>query len=81
MRDTCRFRHLSSNGVIAKIILFDPDILFEGKKINLISETVRDIAKMYAFINFGIYHRMVSLQKFRDLDLPFQGKKINILYL
>ena len=44
--DICKFLHWPSNGVIVKVLLFDFDRLFEGKKIFFMSETVRASAKM-----------------------------------
>ena len=57
--DICRFWHLPSNGVIAKIILRDLDLLFEVKILNVnISETVRARENMHGkiFKDFDIYN-------------------------
>ena len=37
MCETCKFSYLLSNGVIAKIILCDLDLLFEGQNFKIIS--------------------------------------------
>ena len=36
VRDICRFWHLPSNAAIAKIVLHDLDLLFEGKNLKIL---------------------------------------------
>ena len=76
----CRFRHLPSNGIIAKIILHDLYLLFKGQNFTmLISEMVRASAKnaQTDFFGFGYLPTNDTITRFtpNDLGLLFQGKK------
>ena len=66
----CRFCHLPSNGVIAKIVRCDLALLFESKKNeNFISETVRagtkfvgDICRFRHMPSNGVIAKIAALE-------------------
>ena len=62
----CRFWHVPSNGVIAKIALHDLDLLFRGKKIknNDILGMVIARVKIWVrhYVDFVICYQMVCMQ-------------------
>ena len=71
-----RFWHLPSNATIAKVVVRDLDLLFQGQIFQLsLSLTIRASAKMrdMTFIEFDIAKVVVS-----DLDLLFQGQISNV---
>ena len=64
---------MASNGIIANIILFDRDLLYQGQTPNVnISKTVKASAKKLQeviFIDFNICHRIASLRMLYSLTL------------
>ena len=59
----CRFWHLSSKGVIMKIILRDLDLLFEGQTFKFFIYLKREKPAPKFVVYFYICHRMMSLPK------------------
>ena len=82
--ESCKFWHLPSNGIIAKIVLRDPVILLEDQTFFncYISETVRTSTEMWeSFVDFDICHRAVLLRKLYSVTLTYFLKvknKVNI---
>ena len=70
MEDICRFGHLPSNGVTAKIALRDLGLLF--------NVTIFKIIIFYRE-QAQIMHGTTFKDLGHDLDLLFQGKRIEIL--
>ena len=71
--------YLPSNGVIAKIVLINLDLLFEGQKF----ETVRASIKMHgtSFVDLCYLssNALIAKNVQRDLDLVFEVKKYETL--
>ena len=70
----CRLWCLQLNSVIARTVLHDLSLPFEGKKLtNLISlkqwELLQNVWK--SFVEFDIYHRMALLQKLYSMTLTY----------
>ena len=77
-----RFGHFPSNNVIAKIVLRQLDLLFQGQKsLNVnIFEMMRANAKMRVkiFKDLYIWQRMIPLQKLYSMNFKYflQGEKV-----
>ena len=70
--DICRFQYLLWNGIIANVILFHFDLLFQGQTSTvIISKTVKASAKLQkvTFIEFNFCHRIASLRMLYSLAL------------
>ena len=81
--DFCTFLHLPSNGVNAKIVLRDVDLLFKGHKFKISISLrrwemaqipVRIICRFLHLLPNGVNAKIVL----RDLDLLVEGNKFNI---
>ena len=74
--DICRFQYLLSNGIIANVILFDLNLLFQGQTSNVnISKTVKASAKLHLQIStFAIEQHHIANAVLFDLDLALQGQ-------
>ena len=72
--DVCRFWYLTSNGIIAKILLGDLDLHFEVQKLKTFVSLKRwELAKMHAstLVDFYICHRMALLLKLYSVTFTY----------
>ena len=80
----CRFWHLSSNGVTAKTVLCDLDLLFKGQQFKMLISLKRwELAEneQNDFYRFGYLQTNDIIAKFtsNDLDILFEVKKFEML--